>query len=171
MRPDHLNLILLFLPLLVAMFTVWKFHPSRSELRSRSKWKRQIGLGAAGFFLWIFLFLPSAITYCGNKQPIIHATVGILAAAIVFLGVRYGIRRILSVILVTILAELSLSHYFHLVDSGEFIGTDDMSSFDNHHEEEKYCSAEELWHTPITRLYRLHCNKEIRGTEYLNGCF
>lgn len=165
MRPDNLNLILLLLPLLVAMFAVCKFHPSRSELRS--KWKRQIGLGAAGFFLWIFLFLPSAITYCGNKQPIIHATAGVVAAAAVFFGAKYGIRRILSVIVVTILAELSLSHYFYLVESGEFIGTADMSSFDNHHEEAKYCSAKELWHTPITRLYRLYCNKEF----YEPGCF
>ncbi|CAK8711570.1 hypothetical protein GCAAIG_00860 [Candidatus Electronema halotolerans] len=159
MRPDHLNLILLFLLLLVAVCAVWKFHPSYSELRS--KWKRQIGLGAAGFFLWIFLFLPSVITYCGNKQPIVHATVGVFAAASVFFGVRYGIRRILSVIAVTILAGISLSHYFSLVESGDFIGTTDMSSFDNHNEEEKYCSAEELWHTPITRLYRLHCKRLV----------
>ncbi|WP_417911727.1 hypothetical protein [Candidatus Electronema sp. TJ] len=163
MRADYVDLLLLVMPVFVAVLAVWRFHPTRGELRLI--WKRQIGLGLAGFVLFFILYAPSAIHYCGKGQPVVHIAAALLSAAIVFFGARPGKRRILSVMAVVVLAELAVNHYHNLVHDGEFIGTTDMASFDNHHEEEKYCSAEVLWHTPITRLYRLHCNNRMKNRQ------
>jgi hypothetical protein len=160
-RPDHLNLILLFLPVLTAGVAVWRFHASRSELRVR--WKRQIGFGLAGFLVFILLFLPLTVDYCGRGHSENHTAAALLSAATVFFGTRYGIRRIVSVIVIVILSNWSVSNYIELVHSREFIGTTDMSSFDNRGKTKKGCAAEVLWHSPITRIYRFHCSKEMKN--------
>jgi hypothetical protein len=153
MKPDNINLILLCLPPVVACLFVWRLHPTREDLVNN--WLGQFLLGLVGTLFFIMLILISGRHKCMAGQPDTHIAIGVISATVVMFGTCYGKKRILSGILILILIEVPIQHYHHLVHGGAYVGTPQVHSMHVDDRNKLPVYANPLWHTPVTRLYKL----------------
>ena len=153
MRPDYLNLIFLCLPPIAAVGLVWRFHPTRQDLVNN--WLGQLLMGLIGAIFFFVQTFGTGIHKCMVGQPNTHIAAGIISATVVMFGTRYGAKRILSGILMLILIQISIQHYHHLVHGAGFLGVPELRSMHVDEQELPPTKAAHLWHTPLTRLYKL----------------
>ena len=155
MEPHNISFLLLAAVPVSTIVLIALFHTKPSDLRGDVK--RQFGRGLLGSIVFLVLFMPCTIHYCGNGQASTHTVIAMLCIPALLLFCKPGPRRIVCVVTVIALSYASVKHYHRLVHTDEYLGT--IHNLDQVYVDQpgmRTASVTPFWHTPFTRLYRRH---------------